>query len=171
MAGRTQSLAVESFLEPLRRAVSRFTKTVIRVSPGYHATGNPHALWLGTGDPVAIGRDRRFQISLSQQYAIIRFEGRRGPWKIQTLAYNYTLYESDKALLGYHWHPSDRVPYPHAHVYVSELPKHHLPTGRISVEQVLWMTATDFAVEPLSRDWQAVLAESLAAFQAWRTWQ
>jgi len=172
MAGRKPAEAVENFLEPLRRAVSRFTKTVISVSPGYDPKGNPHTLWLGNAtDPVPIGRDRRFQILLSQQYEIIPFEGERGPWKVRTLAYNYSLYEGEGVILGYHCHPSDRVPYPHAHIYCSELPRHHLPTGRVSVEQILRMTATEFGVDPLNRDWEAVLAETQAAFETWQTWR
>ena len=70
-----------------------------------------------------------------------------------------------------------RSPIPISHLYqgAGALQHHlhksaHLPTGRIALEDVVRCVITQLGVIPLRPDWEAILAETQAAFQQWRTW-
>jgi hypothetical protein len=183
MAGRTPAEAVNNFLAPLQRALSCVTREVLSVGGGYHVSDTPHVL-LFQNNPVMLGHDRRFALKLIQQYRIIEGEAERGPWKVSTVAYYYTLETPEttaspsQEVLGYHWHPHERntVTYPHLHLYQGagtlqhNLIKAHLPTARVAIEDVVRCVITQLGVVPLRDDWEAILAETQRAFQQWRTW-
>jgi hypothetical protein len=179
MAGRTPAEAVNNFLDPLRQALSCITHEILFVGGGYHASprDNPqqrHMLTLSTS-PAVLGRDRRFSLVLIQHYRVIEGEDARGPWKVSTVAYYYTLKSAytEHEIIGYHWHPQGRSPitYPHLHLHHGageveyNLGKAHLPTGRIAIEDILRLAITHFNVEPLRDDWEDILASSQSAFQ------
>ena len=178
MAGRTPAEAVEAFLAPLRLAVSCVTPAVLNVSGGYHATDRPHALVLGNGDPVKLAGESRLSLSLRQNYRIVEFEGPRGPWKVQTVAYAYRLDAPAGELIAYHWHPQglSTVTSPHLHLGAGAelgfalLQGAHVPTGRIAIEDLLRLAIGELAVQPLRDDWREVLEGAQAGYEAWRTW-
>jgi hypothetical protein len=112
---------------------------------------------------------------------VIEHEGPRGPWKVNTVAYYYTVeeaYHQGHELFAYHWHPNERSPitYPHFHIYQGaqvsrdDVRKAHFPTGRIAFEDVLRLVITQFGVIPLRNDWEAVLDTTQSVFEEWRTW-
>ena len=81
-------------------------------------------------------------IRMVQQYRVVRASGARGPFKVQTMAYSYAIEDasddSEREILAYHWHPDgpgDAIRTPHLHVAGAH-ERLHLPTGRVSVEQV-----------------------------------
>lgn len=114
------------------------------------------------------------------QYGIVRAAGELGPWKTTVTQYAYSLLVPDDGaeMLGWHWHPDrSRTPRPHLHLGEDVLaargrltPKAHVPTGRISLEEVLRFTIEDLGVLPLRDDWDEVLRESQQRFERWRTW-
>jgi hypothetical protein len=184
MAGRTPAEAVNNFLAPLQRALACVTHEILSVGGGYHASpvDNPqqrHVLTL-SNSPAVLGQDRRFALALIQHYRVVEGEGARGPWKVSTVAYYYTLRlaSTSQEVLGYHWHPQGRsaVTYPHLHLHEGtgavkhNLLKAHLPTGRIAVEDILRLAITHFEVIPLREDWETLLETTQDAFQQWRTW-
>ena len=183
MAGRTPPEAVNNFLAPLHRVLSCVTPEVISVGGGYHRSDRPHVLFF-QNNPVMLGRDRRFALKLIQQYRIVEGEEERGPGKVSTVAYYYTLRTPEtpacpsQEVLGYHWHPQEThtLTYPHLHLYQGagalqhNLIKAHLPTARIAIEDVVRFVITQLGVVPLRDDWEAILAETQDAFQQWRTW-
>ncbi len=83
---------------------------------------------------------------------------------MSTVAYFYRLDDSaGHEIASWHWHPGTRVSYPHAHVAGGALGKLvHLPTGRVSIESVLYLLLTDLGVKP-TRDHVDDFAEVLAA--------
>lgn len=101
-------------------------------------------------------------------------------YKIKTAAYYYTISEfrgtgkdkKEKELLLYHWHPADTadIPYPHLHVMDSKTKKCHLPTGRVSLEQVIRLLIKDFKVKPKKENWETILNETQGLFEAHRSW-
>jgi hypothetical protein len=184
MAGKTPSEAVVNFLEPLTRAFSCVTREVVSVRGGYHVDIQPHAL-LFQNNPVPLGQDKRYALKLIQQYRIVEDEDpQRGPWKVSTVAYYYTVVTSESStvpfqeVFGYHWHPQERnaITYPHLHLHQGagslqhNLYNAHLPTARIAIEDVLRCVITQLGVVPLRNDWEAILADTQGAFQQWRTW-
>src|SRR6266852_148004 len=148
MAGKTPAEAVNNFLTPLRRALSCVTREVLSVRGGYHVAALPRAL-LFQNNQVVLGHDRRFALRLIQQYRIVEDEvPQRGPWKVSTVAYYYTLKTTTSPypdVLGYHWHPQERnaIAYPHLHLHHGagtlqhNLADAHLPTARIAIEDVI----------------------------------
>ena len=181
MAGKTPPEAVRNFLEPLQHALSCVSQELLTVRGGYHPSGTPHALTLGNS-PAILGRDRQFALKVIQHYRIIEHEGVRGPWKVRTVAYYYTVEEageSGREMFAYHWHPSERtaITFPHFHLYQGAGPmrddvrKAHFPTGRVSFEDVLRLVITQFGVLPLRDDWAAILDQTQTAFEDWHTWK
>ena len=181
MAGASPKHAVESFVKPLQRALSCVTTAVIDRQEG-HDLGITYALTVNGGAPVRLARVNRradIAIRIAQQYRIVQAEGDRGPLKIQTVAYMYTVENADgRELFGYHWHPESRSPasFPHLHLGAgamigrAELQRAHFPTGRVSVEEFLRLVIEAFDVRTHRRDWRAVLQQAQAAFSNWRTW-
>lgn len=83
---------------------------------------------------------------------------------MHTTSYFYELLDREqRGILAYHWHPHGPSPitYPHLHVGGQTAPvgliQAHLPTGRISLVDVVRMTISEFGVTPLRADWQSVL--------------
>lgn len=180
MAGKTPAEAVQNFLDPLSQALSCVTRAILLVGAGYYVADEPHALALSE-DPAPLGRDRRYALKLIQHYRIVPAEGQRGPWKVETVAYYYTVIEADaphRDIFGYHWHPQGRSPitYPHLHLHsgadvgAPRMADAHFPTGRIAVEQVLRLLIKEFDVTPLRDDWETILQETQERFEEWRTW-
>jgi hypothetical protein len=182
MAGRTPHEAIQHFVEPLQQALSCVTNEVLYYYQGVPGHPADLAMLLLSNAPVRLGRDRRFALKAVQHFRPVEAEGPRGPWKVRTAAYYYTLEEAappHREIFGYHWHPHGRsdVTYPHLHLYAGAggtnyniANNAHFPTGRIALEDVLGFIITHFGVEPLRDDWAAILARTQDAFEQWRTW-
>jgi len=181
MAGRTRKEAVENFLDPLRRAISRVTRDQLVVSPGgYGARQGVHVVTLTSAGFAVLRAPRPVALSVDIQYEVIQAEGELGPWKTTIVQYQYSFRSPDgqNEILGFHWHPrTGRFTHPHVHVGSAALSdgslltrKMHIPTGRIAVEQVLRFAIEDFEVEPLDEDWDEVLRAGQQRFERWRTW-
>ncbi|MGH3545997.1 MAG: hypothetical protein ACRDPW_08755 [Mycobacteriales bacterium] len=127
-------------------------------------------------------RNTQVGLQLAMRYEIVHAPGDRdrGPYRISTLGYLYSIHSADGAeALSYHWHPfgNSAVTWPHLHIGTVALApeglitkKAHLPTARISLEQVLRVCITELGVIPLRDDWQQVLADSEDLFKLRRTW-
>lgn len=138
------------------------------------SANSEHVLLLNRGQPATLKGG--LALTLVQRYEIVEAAGERGPWKVSTRAYHYTLDNKDgRELLAYHWHPRT-YPRPHLHLGTAAeigwqaLMKVHLPTNRIAVEDFLRVAIEELGVTPLREDWREVLGESLEVFEEWRTW-
>jgi hypothetical protein len=106
-------------------------------------------------------------------HVIIPGEGIREPWKTSTRGYLYGLDDDQgREIIGFHWHPAGRsaetAPRFHlgagARVGRPELTVDaHLPSGRVSVEEMLRMAITVFEVKPIRPNWEEVLDASQRA--------
>ena len=103
-----------------------------------------------------------------------------GEWKISTVSYTYAVYdrpdiESAEALIRWHWNRDNpNWPAPHVHVAVPDPQGKgvdlHIPTGaRVSIEQVVAFLIRDMGVTPAIPDWQDVLGDGQARFDAFQT--
>ncbi|MDQ6921974.1 MAG: hypothetical protein M3170_10275, partial [Candidatus Dormibacteraeota bacterium] len=85
--------------------------------------------------------------------------------------------------ISFEWHPVGSSPVTNPHVQLGPaglgqglgelgklLSKAHIPTRRISLEQVLEFAIRELQVHHVRADWQTVLEETHAAFERWRTW-
>ena len=180
MAGRTPRETVENFLAPLQQARSCVTRSVLEATPGgYDHIGGLHAVTFGDGGPVRLQGSVGLWLVVRHHYRIVEAPGPRGPWKVSTVGYLYSLRDAeDRDIISYHWHPAGRsdVTFPHRHLGAGARVGHrhlanaHLPTGRIALEDVLRLAITAFSVRPLRSDWAEVLDGTQATYEEWRTW-
>lgn len=171
MAGKTPREAVQNFVGPLQTALSCVTNSVLQIYGGYYPRSEPHVATIADGDPVPLRGDSRISLQIRHWYRIVEDAGPRGPWKVQTAGYYYSLKDSsDQEILAYHWHPQSEPTFPHLHLEAGagigrqELTKAHLPTERISLEHVLRIALNDFGCYPLKPDWEEVLAQTQSAY-------
>jgi len=109
-----------------------------------------------------------------------RAADQRGPWKVKTTAYHYTLQTSEGGeILSFQWHPSGEgtIPYPHLHlgdaaeIGLLELQKVHIPTGRVALEHFLRFAIETFKLRLRRSDWRDVLFGTRRRYEQWRTWE
>lgn len=178
MAGKTAQEAVQNFLTPIQQAISCVTPSVLLVSGGYYVRAEPHLALIGDGAPVELQGESNVSLVVRHHYRIVEDSGPRGPWKVSTVGYLYSLKDSvhDQDIISYHWHPYTPPSYPHFHLGAGasigrpEIVKAHLPTGRIALENVLRLALNDFHVTPLKKDWQEILNRTQLGHETWRTW-
>lgn len=118
-------------------------------------------------------------ISVFQQYRVLEKPDPRQPWQVSTVAYAYTLHEGHgPEILSYQWHPNVQgsVSFPHLHLgsgagaHRPEMQRAHLPTGRVILEDFVWLLIEEFSVTPQRDDWEAALAQSRSEFEDNRNW-
>lgn len=138
-----------------------------------------HVLSPNGGAPVAVlAGGRRLALASLFVYRLEEGKGERGPWKVSTLAYYHSLEDEDgREIVAYQWHPEQgSIDFPHLHIgtgvgaSLGSVHKYHFPTGRVSLEDVLRLAIREFQVQPVRADWEEVLRETQAAYEAWRTW-
>jgi hypothetical protein len=122
------------------------------------------------------------ELELVINYEVIEEErAGMGPFRVTTTGYSHGIYECEtgRELLVYHWHPGGYSHYamPHLHLGATLLtphgvigPKTHLPTARISVEEVVRTCITEFGMTPLRDDWQRVLDLTEGVHKLYRSW-
>jgi hypothetical protein len=138
-------------------------------------------------DPIRLRRETglpRLCLEPTQLFTIVPDERFDGEWKARTLAYIYSVQldqaeeGAEREVIAWHWHPPttpDR-PDPHVHVRVDHahldvtLSKLHIPTGRVSFEEVIRFLIMDLHIEPARDDWKKIVGESETRFKKWRTW-
>lgn len=127
------------------------------------------------------GGRARLQLSGRMRYMIIE-DNRHdyGPYRVTTRGYLYSLCTRDgQALVNYHWHPSgnSHVKTPHLHIGSAQLDQdavissaHHLPTGRITFEEIIRTAIKEFEVEPFSDRWRDILDLCETPHRLYRSW-
>lgn len=157
--------AIEQRRVGAARALSCVSRTVVRVA-GQWNRDQPTVLLLGEGDPVALRGSSQLTLAVAQHLRVHPVEDEAEGPLVRTVAYLLAVGDaSGRELFAYHWHPSgpSRVTGPHLHVHAEIqigpgwLPKVHLPTGVVELQDVLHTLIEELGVEPLRDDWQAVL--------------
>ena len=169
MDGRTPAEAVSNYVELVQRAVSCVSDSVVNVDGGYYPAETPHIMSMNRGVPVRLAGSSRLWFLLRQYYQIIESGTDGHLWKVSETGYRYAVLDADgRELLEYHWHPGSESPIatPHLHIghgaMVSrpEIGDAHLPTGKVSISEILRTLIRDFSVTPRRSDWESVLDES-----------
>jgi hypothetical protein len=91
----------------------------------------------------------------------------RRRWHVLVTGYQYTFVrrDIDQELLAFHWHPHvAEKPFPHVHLEAGldirrDLVGIHVPTGPISLTDVVRFAIEELQVRPRRSDWQAILDE------------
>jgi len=109
-------------------------------------------------------------LSVKQEFRVVeRPEHRRSSrWMLVASGYSYGLHDADgREVVAYHWHPNIPHPATFRHLHVGpgsgvrhhRLTKAHLPTGIMTVADMVRVAIVEFAVGPRRRDWEAVLTQ------------
>ncbi|HYI15961.1 MAG TPA: hypothetical protein VEX37_11260 [Thermomicrobiales bacterium] len=156
-------------MSALQLQLSCITSSVLRRV----ADGSTKQAWTGDialagGLPVRIGTRASLAIVIKQYYHLIEQPG--GPrdqrWNVQVKTYIYRLLDADhRELISWHWHPNDPNAAKHHHFHLGqaaqvgrvEFHRAHLPTGIVTLADVVRSAITDFHVEPRRADWQTIL--------------
>jgi hypothetical protein len=142
------------------------TRAVADVRGGYYPRERPHPLTVGDLDPLPLAGAGRLSLSIWHYYHVAEEPERPSHWAVRTAGYQYVLYGADgRAIVAYHWHPAGRSPVitPHLHLGAGaevgrrDVADAHLPTGHITLEDVLRLAISEFGVRPLRRDWSEIL--------------
>jgi hypothetical protein len=99
---------------------------------------------------------------------------------LATAAYTYTYQlDTDNETWVVRWEynrePEPGYPYPHTHVHVNAQPSHylgdkpfpdiHIPTARVTLEEIVRHLIVEHAVKPISESWEETLVATQAEFQ------
>lgn len=115
---------------------------------------------------------------IAYRYRLIRDSDDAVPGKYQILPIGYEYMignHQQREILVFHWHPGQRSHEHDPHVHIGSaiidagssdigktFSRFHIPTGHISITQVVRLLLTDFNVVPNRQDWEAVLAGALS---------
>lgn len=178
MSFRSADEAARDFRETVVHALSPITPAHVYVPTRDAASGTLMPLTINRGLPVPLNRRVKVavaQISLFMSMAV-RAVGGGHDWRISTIQYIFAIRDGEQKILSYHWHPDNEdVRFPHLHldqgasVGRTELASAHLPTGRVLIEDVVYLLIKDFNVERAD-DWEARLATTRARFAESHTW-
>jgi hypothetical protein len=175
VAGKTPERAVRNFVNPIRRAVGAFIADAIVAADTFDPSEGEGTLALQPSPSQfkVKGRAPRLALALTMRYVITEDEDpARGPWKVNTTGWYYTIHEGGQQILGFHWHPSrrSRVQSPHLHAFATQrFKKRHVPTGRVLIEDVLEL-AIELGAIPLNDDWDRICARNRAAVRRSQSW-
>ena len=169
MLGRTPPEAVNNYVDPIQRAVSCVSDSVVSVDGGYYVSHTAHVLALNRGIPVRLGGISRVWLSLQQYYRIIETEVPDDMWTVVETGYEYEILDANhREILAYHWHPTGLSSFVSQHLHLGygasvgreDLLAAHLPTGYVSIAGMLSLLIRDFGVTPRRPDWESVLSAS-----------
>jgi hypothetical protein len=183
---RTPHAAQQRYTRILQHSLSCLTKAHWFVGPSPSDDEN-RALAVSE-NPIKLqrrdGLPRLFLVP-NQLFTIVEDDRYDGEWKARTLAYIYAVQldpaeagDGEAEVLAWHWHPltTPERPAPHVHVRVEQpllgttLSKLHIPSGRVSFEEVIRFLIDDFHVEPARDDWRGIVEDSETRFRKFRTW-
>ena len=166
MPGRTPAEAVGEYVDTVQRVVSCITDAVVEVGGGYYVSNTPHTLALSERRPARVGGMSRLWLAFRQYYRVIRHDPPRTMWTVEEVGYRYRIMDDDRReILAYHWHPMGRSSFITQHLHIGhgamlgreEFQTAHLPTGRVSLADILRLLIRDFGAVPRRRDWESVL--------------
>jgi len=174
LAGKSPHQAVRNCLAPLSLAVSCVTHDVLVASGS--DLDKVESLTLNKGSPSKLKSNPILFLTVKMLYRVTEITGEKGPWKVSTAAYYYGIHDRHQSeILSYHWHPQTERNYPHIHLHsgssvIRALQGIHLPTGRVSLEQVLRLLIEEMKVKPIRPDWNKVLEGTQSRHEQFRSW-
>lgn len=156
---------MQQYLDALQQLTSCITNEVPNNVGGYHPSDRPHLVTLARGTPVRLRAPQLLRLSIREWYSVQQAAPQSG-WIVTTVGYMYDIFiEDDQPALSYHWHPiaPRTVTFPHVHleagaqIGLDVLHRAHLPTGIVSVRDIVRLVIEELGVEPRRSDWRSVL--------------
>jgi hypothetical protein len=164
LRGRTPAQAVQRFVQDRQVAVSCVTDQIVRAS-GFDPNTGPHALVLARGEAVRVASPDGLALRVTENYELVQDTSTRDRWRIAVTGYWYAVERlpAEEELLAFHWHPRvEDVNFPHLHLghtLVADVgfSRVHVPTGQVTLRDVLRLLVRDLHVRPRRPNWRDVL--------------
>jgi hypothetical protein len=149
------------YLREFQRSLSTVTNAVLRAE-AVSADGLVVSAGIPAGVRIRAQRGTHLFIQLEEE---VEFAASVGIWSSVRVGYRYQLQAGDAhEILAFHWHPQgQKSNSPHLHIssgagsLIPELQRAHIPTGEVSLEDVLAFVIRDFNVRPHRTDYARVL--------------
>ena len=137
-----------------------------------HQPHRTHYLTLARGYLIVLRARRGSDVALrvTQEYTVIESKGapRHARFEVAIAAYWYALEvpHTEEEILAFHWHPDvPAIPFPHVHLesglqIASRFVGTHVPTGRVALQDILWLAIHDFGVMARVSNWTEILART-----------
>lgn len=155
--------------------------TLLTTRERVYQVDQTYPISLNNNDPLQLRSSPAIYLTAGQHIRVVADkESSDQPYRILVEEYWYQfLLDSEVELLAYHWTPEASAPgqktYPHLHIGAAMLSptapifprtfhKKHLPTGRVSIESVVWFAIEELGVPSLRRNWREVLDRGQLAF-------
>ena len=159
--GRTAHEAIGLAVQSAQRGLTCVSQAVVLASSRaipYHT--------VTTGRVAEARMSGGYRLSVFEEYAPVA--GDRSAVVLERIAYMYRVFSGDRELLAYHWDAArEGRPFPHLHLSVAAevgnrlLTRAHIPTGELSLADVVRLLIEELGVRPRRADWRAVLAETV----------
>lgn len=110
---------------------------------------------------------------MDQDFVITASPGGRDRYSVQITTYHYYLLDSQgREIVAYHWHPGGVSPVTVPHMHLSSrigrldvgpgfdpaaLGEMHLPTGFVTLADLVRLLITEFGIAPRRADWETIL--------------
>jgi hypothetical protein len=177
VSARQRRESVRAHHAAIKRVLSCVVQTHIttHAPPPAVADVFPDALTLllQNGAPAGLQGSVPLLLDFSQQFRIVEIDAPRSV-RVEVVSYIYTIMTRDRIeLVSYQWHPygEGATDFPHVHigpamsrrdsvVRAGEAHKIHLPTGEVSLANVLRLAISELEVEPRRDDWEAILTQA-----------
>jgi hypothetical protein len=183
--GRNPGQAEGAFLAPLMGAVLGLFPPE-NCHPLTHGPPGDRRLIFNRELPMwGLGHDGlRFGLVAAMRFRVIE-DPSNGPFRVSTLEYIYDIVvesagsPAGTSALLWHWHPKTTpdIQEPHLHVksgwadvHIDRLTGAHIPTSRVTFEDVLMFMHTELGFTPRTADWRARVEGSRRVHVDHRTW-
>jgi hypothetical protein len=169
--GRNAPTAWRAFVEPIERAVGAVDLTIRLKSK----VVTQDLYILSSGDPgISLQRTSGHLLHLYFALNLRPVEEEGGAWRMTTLRYDFALRDRDSTVFSWQWHPRSRrspVGWPHLHLPEgTRFGTKHVPTGRISLEDLLIFALDELDVRPSYENARSVLEDVAMKHKEHRTW-
>ena len=165
MPNRTPREAVRLHLQQAQRLAACVTDKVLRVTT--ERGPNERQVFGFPGGPADLA-GVRLRLLMNEHFRTFDLAGRH---TLIAVGYRYSFRDAgEHEILSYHWHPhgQSRFTQPHLHLGAAaqvrqrDLASAHLPTGVISLADVIELAIESFGVVPRVGSWRNVIAEARA---------
>jgi hypothetical protein len=180
--GRTPAEAVTAFVEPLQAALGCLAIGArISCKPSRSPKLGSDAKWIinaGGGLSLrSVAGDRDLVFHASMEWKVIPDTGPKGPCRVTTLGYKYSLDDGGAELWAMHWHPRGSSPVHEPHMHLGSamatagrlIDGAHLPVPRQSFEDAVRWCVT-FGAKPVRDDWEEQLRLAEQPHLLHRSW-
>lgn len=168
MASRTPRDAVRLHLHQAQQVIGCVTSGVLRVTGERGPTDRRvFSFPVGPADLTGV----RLKLLVSQHFRTFELSATGGQHTLIAVGYRYSFRDAaEREILSYHWHPHGRSRFTQPHLHLGkaaevrqrDLASAHLPTGHVSLPDVVELAIEGFGVAPRIEGWRDVVSEARA---------